>query len=148
MSQTVSLRIPDESLTRLDSYVRLLGNGVTRSRAIVMLLEEDLREIDFPGIEFRNTAIGRLPFAKRTGMAVWEFVMIGREFDMNGDRISEHLMIPIDAVTAALNYYAAYKEEIDQIVADNDSYDEEKLRRIFPNLHVFSVPKKELEQAS
>jgi predicted transcriptional regulator len=70
MSQTVSLRLPDELVGRLDRFARMLGNGTTRSRAGVILIDEALREEEFAGIEFRNTSIGRLPYIKKSGMAV------------------------------------------------------------------------------
>src|SRR4051794_35009172 len=78
MSQTISLRLPDELISRLDRFARMLGNGTTRTRASVILLDEALREEEFAGIEFHNTSIGRQPFVKQTGMAVWEFIMIGQ----------------------------------------------------------------------
>ncbi len=59
MSQTVSLRLPDELVNRIDRFARMLGNGITRTRASVILLDEALREEDFSGIEFRNTSVGR-----------------------------------------------------------------------------------------
>jgi predicted transcriptional regulator len=42
MSQTVSLRLPDELVSRLDRFARRLGNGMTRSRANMILIP-DLR---------------------------------------------------------------------------------------------------------
>src|SRR5258708_5967214 len=80
MSQTISLRLPDELVSRLDRFARRLGNGMTRTRAGVLLLDEALREEEFAGIEFRNTFIGRQPFVKGSGMAVWEFIMVAGGF--------------------------------------------------------------------
>jgi predicted DNA-binding protein len=59
MSQTVSLRLPEELVNRLDRFARMLGNGTTRSKASMILIDEALREEEFSGIEFRNTSVGR-----------------------------------------------------------------------------------------
>ena len=145
MSQTISLRLPDELANRLDRFARLLGNGMTRTRASVLLLDEALREEEFAGIEFRNTFIGRQPFVKGTGMAVWECVMVARGFDMDTERTADYLQCPVAQVKAALNYYHAFQEEIDQALKDNDM-DEERLKRMFPNLRVFTFPKQDEAQ--
>ena len=91
MSQTVSLRLPDELICRIDRFARQLGNGTTRTRASVILLDEGLREEEFAGIEFRNTSIGRQPYIKQTGMAVWEIISVAQEFDMDLERTAAHL---------------------------------------------------------
>lgn len=147
MSQTISLRLPDELVNRLDRFARLLGNGMTRTRASVLLLDEALREEEFAGIEFRNTFTGRQPFVKGTGMAVWEFVMVARGFDMDAERTADYLQCPVAQVKAALNYYHAYPEEIDQALQDNDM-DEERLKRMFPNLRVYTFAKQDEAQPS
>jgi uncharacterized protein (DUF433 family) len=141
MSQNVSLRLPDELVDRLDRFARTLGNGTTRSRAGLILINEALREQEFAGIEYRGTSVGRQPFVKGTGMAVWEFVMVARRFDMDTTRTASFLQIPENSVRSALNYYATYGDEIDQALADND-ISEDRLRRLFPGLRVFaaSVP--------
>lgn len=131
--------MPDELVSRIDRFARMLGNGTTRTRASVILLDEALREEDFTGIEFRNTSIGRQPFVKQTGMAVWEFVMVAQGFDMEADRTAEYLQCPVGNVKAALNYYNAYREEIDMALHDNDM-GEERLKRLFPNLQVYTFP--------
>ena len=139
MSQTISLRLPDDLASRLDRFARMLGNGMTRTRATLLLLDEALREEEFTGIEFRNTSIGRQPFVKESGMAVWEFVMVARGFELNAERTAAYLECPVDSVKAALNYSQAFGTEIDQALADNDM-GEERLKRLFPNLRVFTFP--------
>lgn len=94
MSQTISLRLSDELASRLDRFARMLGNGMTRTRASVLLLDEALREEEFAGIEFRNTILGRQAFVKGTGMAVWEFIMVAQDFDLDAERTAAHLQYP------------------------------------------------------
>ena len=138
MSQTVSLRLPDELVTRIDRFARMLGNGTTRSKASMILIDEALREVEFDGIEFRNTSIGRQPYLKQTGMAVWEFITVARRFGLDAERTAEHLRYPIEIMKAGLNYYEVYNEEIDQALAENE-ISEERLKRLLPNLRVFEV---------
>ncbi len=145
MSQTVSLRLPDELVDRIDRFARMLGNGTTRTRASIILLDEALREEEFSGIEFHNTSIGRQPFVKRTGMAVWELIMVARGFDLDAGRTAGYLQCPMEHVKAALNYYNLYRDEIDQALQDNDM-GEERLKRLFPNLRVFTFPAQDGEQ--
>jgi len=147
MSQTISLRLPDELANRLDRFARMLGNGMTRTRAGVLLLDEALREEEFAGIEFRNTFIGRQPFVKQTGMAVWEFIMAARGFDEDAERTAAYLQCPVDNVEIALNYYRAFRDEIDQAIADND-VGEERLKRLFPKLRVISVSRANEDESS
>lgn len=146
MSQTVSLRLPDELVNRLDRFAQKLGNGTTRSRAGIILLDEVLRAQEFEGIHFRNTIIGRQAFITGTGMEVWQFIMVGRALGMDADRVADHLGYPVNYFKAALKYYNAYKDEINMAIANNDIFDEEKIRQLFPD--VLILPSEELEKAS
>jgi uncharacterized protein (DUF433 family) len=137
MSETMSVRLSDEMASRLDRFARRLGNGMTRTRASVLLLDEALREEEFAGIEFRSTFSGRQPFVKGVGMAVWEVILVARDFDLDADRTSGYLHCPTESVKAALNYYEAFREEVDQALDDNDM-GEERLKRMFPSLRVIS----------
>lgn len=80
-------------------------------------------------------------------MAVWEFVMVARGFDLDAERTATYLSCPVENVKAALNYYNAYREEIDQALNDNN-IGEERLKRMFPNLRVFTFPAQDEEQSS
>lgn len=146
MSQTLSLRVPDELLNRIDRYVRKQG-GATRPKCIVMMLEEHIREMEFPGIEFRDTILGRQACVQ-WHMEVWQFIMLGRVYDMDVNSVAEHLGYPVHLVEPAFKYYAVYKSEIDVMVDENENMTEEKLRAILPNLQVFPFPKQKLEKAS
>lgn len=140
MSQILSLRIPEQMGERLDRFARLHGNGLTRSKAGVMLLEESLREAEFSFVEYRDSPIGRQPYMKGSGLAIWELIMIARPRDMSAERIARDYPYPIENLKAALNYYEAYREEIDQAIEDNEiGY--ETMKRLLPNVRLFEVPK-------
>lgn len=74
MSKVISLRLQDDQIERLGRLARRLNRRPTS--AAQLLLEEKLREAEFPAIEFRNTAAGRGAFVRGTGLAVWEIAAV------------------------------------------------------------------------
>jgi uncharacterized protein (DUF433 family) len=143
VSQILSLRVPEQMVERLDRFARRLGNGMTRTKASVMLLEEALREVEFAGIEYRDSPIGRQPYMKGSGLAVWEVIMIARPREMNAERIAQDYPYPVENIRAALNFYEAYRDEIDQAIEDNQiGY--EAMKRLLPNAQLFEIPKETL----
>ena len=72
-------------------------------------------------------------------MAVWEFIMVASSFSLDAALTEAHLECPEDQVNAALNYYRALKDEIDQALADNDP-GQERLSQSFPHLRILSLP--------
>jgi uncharacterized protein (DUF433 family) len=139
MSQILSLRVPDTMVERLERFARRQGNGMTRTKASVLLLEEALREAEFAHIEYRDTPIGRQPFLKGTGLAVWEMSMIAHSYAFDVEQIAQKYPYPAAVIQAALNFYEAYPEEMDQAIEDNNiGY--EALKRLLPNVKLFTGP--------
>ena len=143
MSQVLSLRVPERMIERLDRFARRQGNGMTRTKASVLLLEEALQEIEFAHIEYRDSVIGRQPYMKGSGLAVWEVVMIARRYDFEAERMARDYPYPVENIKAVLNYYEAYQEEIDQAIEDNNIGYEE-MKRLLPNIRLFEVPQEVL----
>ncbi len=142
MSQILSLRIPDQMVDRLDKFARRLGNGMTRTKAGVMLLEESLRETEYSFIEFRDSPVGRQPYMKGSGLAIWEVIMIAKGFDMDAEQIIQYYPYPIANIKAAINYFNAYSEEINQAIEDNHiGFD--SMKKILPNIELFEVSNEE-----
>jgi len=142
MSQILSLRVPDQMAERLERFARRQGNGMTRTKASVLLLEEALRETEFAHVEYRDSAVGRQPYLKGTGLTVWELIMIARGYTFDAERIAQDYQIPLEVVQAAFHFYEAYREEIDQAIDDNNiGY--EAMKRLLPSLKLFSVPKED-----
>lgn len=140
MSQVLSIRINDRQHAALRRLARRL-NQRSPSAALLLLLEEKLREIEFPAIQFRDTALGRQPHLARTGMEVWQVVMVARDFEYDVERTAGYLHIPAHLVAAALAYRNAYPEEIDDALAENDRMgDYDTLKRVLPTLERFTVP--------
>jgi hypothetical protein len=125
---------------RLDRFARRLGNGMTRSRAGLLLLEEGLRETEFAFIEFRNSPLGRQAYMAESGLAVWEVIMVAKDHEMDSERVARYFNRPIEWVKSAFNYYESYREEIDPSIEDND-IEYEELKRLLPNAELHEVPR-------
>jgi hypothetical protein len=105
------------------------------------LLDEGLRMSNYPYIEFRDSMVGRQAYVSGSSLAVWEVVLIAREFS-EGDRVAataEYLGWPAPRVQAALRYAEDYAEEIGAALADNDSYDYARLARELPGARRYTV---------
>lgn len=138
MSQVVSMRLQDSQMERLQRFARRMGR--TQSEVSALLVEEGLRETEFAHVEFRDSPAGRQAYIKGSSLAVWEVVMVARDFGLDAAKIAAHLRWPAFKIQAALNYAAAFPEEIDYAIADNDSYDFAKLSRLLPQMERFVVP--------
>lgn len=146
VSQILSLRIPDRMAERLERFARRQGNGMTRNKASVLLLEEALREAEFSIVEYRDSPLGRQPYMKGSGLAVWEVVMVARRYDLDAGRMAQDYPYPVESLQAALHFYEAYRDEIDQAIDDNDmGY--EAIKRLLPNARLFEVPQVATEAA-
>jgi hypothetical protein len=82
MGKTVTIPLKEDQLERLQRLAQRMGKS--RSAVGALLLEEALRQAEFPGIEFRDSPVGRQAY-----------------------------MRPIEWVEAAFRYYEAFREEID-----------------------------------
>jgi uncharacterized protein (DUF433 family) len=136
MSKVVSLRLKDQQMERLQRAARQMGR--TPSATAALLLEEALREREFAYIEFRDTIVGRQPYIRGTRLAVWQVVSLVRNFDGDVDATASYLDISKVAVQAALGYAEAFSQEVEDAIADAHPTLEE-LKRILPNLEVFTV---------
>jgi hypothetical protein len=109
------------------------------SSTLQLLLEEKLREEEYGYIIFRDAA-GRTAFLEGTGLAVWEVMMIARCYGYDVAKTAEHLVIREDLVRLAMEYASDHREEVYAQLAENDAMDFEALKRILPNIELFTVP--------
>ena len=101
------------------------------------IAEELVRQHRFPGIEFRSFSRRRLACVKGR-LEVWQVMMIARSYENDIQGIADHLVMRPDQVQDALDYYAAYPDEIDALLATNDEgYD--RLKRMFPNMGLTEI---------
>ncbi|HEX5164446.1 MAG TPA: hypothetical protein VFV93_03540 [Thermomicrobiales bacterium] len=136
MGRTVSIQFTDEQMTRLEREANRLGQSPVDAAA--RIIEESLRESEFPRIEFRDSAAGRQAYLRGTRLTAWMIAYIDRSYDGDIEQTSEHLEIPAPEVQSALAYAAAFPDEIAAAISDLDRTPEQ-LRELIPNLEVFSV---------
>lgn len=136
MSKVLSLRLNDEQYERLQRAARRLSR--TPSESAVVLIEEALRQQEFPLIEFRDTILGRVAFLKGSRLKLWQIVWINRLYEGDLAKTAEHLGTPELQVRAALDYAAAYPNEIDAAMSDHQAAQGE-LISLVPHLQIFTV---------
>src|SRR5216683_970621 len=98
------------------------------------LLEEALRMRQCPGIYFADEPSGRTAKIGGTGLGVWEVV---RDFSMDQDagRIRKTFpQLSQAQVTAALMYYARYRDDVQAKINANAAMTPETIERQYPGL--------------
>ena len=137
MSQVVSTRLPDQTAERLKRFARRLGKTPSETSAI--LIEESLRESEFPYIEFRHSALGRQAYLKNSSLALWEVIQIAQGYGLDEQKTAEHFQRPLEWVRSALLYAIAYPEEIQTAIADAQAVNETTLKRLLPQLETIVI---------
>jgi hypothetical protein len=88
---------------------------------------EGLQMADHPSLIFKEGPAGRRA-ALAYGPDVWEIVKFLREVDERGpaalDAAAEVFAIDADHISAAVNYYGDYRDEIDAEIAQADEASE------------------------
>jgi uncharacterized protein (DUF433 family) len=103
---------------QIERIEKRTGRGF--SEVVQDLLEEAPRMHVCPGIYFADEAAGREAKVAGTGLGVWEVIRDYLDEGRNRARLRRSLPQLNDAqVEAALRYYSAWPEEIDELVAEN-----------------------------
>lgn len=118
MAQPTSFRLPAALLERIDEEAAERGTTVTA--LVTSLLDEGLKTRRFPGIVFRDGPTGR-----RAGVIggpdVWEIIRRVRQVAGSGERrvanASHELDMDEQTVRLAIDYYAAFSDEVDERIA-------------------------------
>ncbi len=118
MTRPTSFRLPPDLLARLEQAAA--GSGTTVSGLVVALLDEALKLRRFPGVVFRDGPAGR-----RAGLVggpdVWEVIRDVRASRGRGEakirRVAADAGVSDSQVRLAIDYYAAFPEEIDARLA-------------------------------
>ena len=133
----ISMRLPLKSGQRLKRLAT--RHGWTPSDASARLVEEGLRRADFAFIDFRDSTSGRQAYLQGSSLAVWEIMLLARNYENNAAKIAKHLRWPEAKVQAAVNYAKAFPDEISEALADNDAVDFESLSQMLPQAREFVV---------
>lgn len=129
-STKLNVRIPESTDSDLAQAAALFGG---KSEAIRVLLDQGLRSVHFPGVYFMRTGSG-LNTAFIEGFKVWPIVdlVLGFKDDGVDDPVSaaiEYLGVNRSLIERALEYYSAYREELDDQIALNERLECEQLAR-------------------
>ncbi|TRV41943.1 MAG: transcriptional regulator [Microcystis panniformis Mp_MB_F_20051200_S9] len=137
MSQVISTRLPDRTAERLKQLARQLGKTPSETSAI--LIEESLRESEFPYIEFRQSPLGRQPYLKNSSLALWEVMQIAQSYALDEQKTAAHFHRPCEWVRSALLYAEAYQSEVEKAIAQAQILNETTLKRLLPQLETITV---------
>jgi uncharacterized protein (DUF433 family)/predicted DNA-binding protein len=130
MSKVVTLRLPEATAVRLQAVARRAGRSVSEIGA--RSIEEWLRQNEFADIEFRDFRGERLACVKGA-IRVWKIIMTAENYDLDPEKTAAHFQFPVHKIQAALNYYEAYPEEIDRIIAENRAITFDDIKRVLPH---------------
>src|ERR1700679_3006744 len=136
-SMVISMRLPSKSGQRLRRMAR--QHGWTPSDASARLVEEGLRRSEFAFVDFRDSAAGRQGCIQGSSLAVWEIMLLARQYKQDAAKVAKHLRWAEAKVQAAFNYARAFPEEINNALADNDAIDFAALSQMLPQAREFVV---------
>ena len=114
-----SFRLPADTAARLD--LGAAAAGMTRTALAERLLDEGLRRLRHPRIDFVDGPAGRRPFVLGTGLDVWEIILTIRANDGSISDAAEYLSVSPAIVDAAARYHAEFADEIDRWIDANDA---------------------------
>jgi uncharacterized protein (DUF433 family) len=113
----MSLRLADATIERLGHRAR---RAQMPPRTLAQrYVEEGLRMDEHPLVRFVDGPAGRRAHLVGTGKDVWEVIATVRDNDNDLAATATYLRVPLGLVQAAVSYYGAYRDEIDELIADN-----------------------------
>jgi uncharacterized protein (DUF433 family) len=118
MSHPLSVRLNDATIARLGKHalrVRLAPRTLAQR-----YIEEGLRMDEHPLVRFAEGPAGRRARLVGTGKDVWEVIATVRDNGGDAAETARYLEIPLGLVQAAITYYGAYRDEIDQWIETNE----------------------------
>jgi hypothetical protein len=109
-SVTLSVRLTPEEKKDLEDLSRFKGTPPTALGA--QFIAEGLRTARFPGIEFRNTPLGRMAYLKNSRLAVWIVRELAKQTGSVA-KLAELLGRSVVQLEGVLLYAEAFPEELE-----------------------------------
>lgn len=126
-----SLRLPPETLQEIERMSRETARDF--SSVTIDLLSEAIKMRRNPGILFVEGVSGRRARVAGTGIEVWEIVANYKSLGGNVNRLRKtYHWLSAEQLRAALGYYAAYPEEIDRLIEQNESWSQQEVKERYP----------------
>ncbi len=133
--QTVqkSLRIPRETFDDIEKIASETGRKF--SSIAKDLLAEAVKMRRCPGIVFVNGVRGRKAKIAGTGLDVWEIIATYISVNNNFPRLRKaYHWLSDQQLQAAIGYYTAYRDEIDRLIEQNESWNRKAVVDHYPFL--------------
>ncbi len=128
-----SLRLSEETVREIDELAKEWGENF--SAMAKSLLEEAIKMRKCSGIAFASGVSGRRGRIAGTGIEVWEVAAQYKGSNRDQKLLQQAFhWLAFRQIRAALGYYAAYPAEIDALIARNEQWTEETLKRRHPAL--------------
>jgi uncharacterized protein (DUF433 family) len=118
MSRPISIRLSDSTIERLG--VRAERVQMPPRTLAQRYVEEGLRMDEHALVRFVDGPAGRRARLAGTGSDVWEVIAAVRDNDNDIARTAEYLQLPLGLVQAAVTYYGAHRDEIDEWIERNE----------------------------
>jgi uncharacterized protein (DUF433 family) len=118
MSQPLSVRLNEATISRLGARARRVH--LPPRTLAQRYVEEGLRMDEHPLIRFADGPAGRRARLVGTGKDVWEVIAVVRDNGGDAAESARYLEIPLGLVQAAIAYYGAYTNEIDEQIEANE----------------------------
>lgn len=112
-----SFRLRPETSDHLER--RSAETGESYTALAERFIDEGLRRMDHPGVDFVDGPAGRRACVIGTGLGVWEVIVVLRANDGSAESAADYLGIPVPAVRSALGYYGEFPDEIDDWIERN-----------------------------
>lgn len=118
MSHPLSIRLTEPTVQRLGARARRVH--LPPRTLAQRYVEEGLRMDEHPLVRFTEGPAGRRARLVGTGKDVWEVIAAIRDNGGDTAATARYLEIPLGLVQAAVTYYGAYPDEIDQWIELNE----------------------------
>jgi len=112
MSKTavMTLRVPKDVKEGVERLAARFGHKPAQLGA--RLMEEGLRRRDFPQVDLRETAAGRVAYAGGTRLAVhWIAELVPKRLSV--EAFAREYEVPVERVRAALSYARSFPDEME-----------------------------------
>ena len=133
--QTVqkSLRIPRETFDDIEKIASETGREF--SAIAKDLLAEAVKMRRCPGIVFVNGVRGKKAKIAGTGLDVWEIIATYKSVNNKFTRLRKaYHWLSGQQLQSAIGYYTAYRDEIDRLIEQNESWNSKTVIHRYPFL--------------
>ena len=126
-----SLRLPPETMSEIERMAKESGQDFTNITK--ELLEEAIKMRRCPGVLFAEGTGGRRARVAGTGIEVWEVIATLKSLKNDLKRLRKtYHWLSNEQIKAALGYYTAYPREIEQLIQQNEGWDEARVADRYP----------------